>query len=1173
MQKRIRQLAEGKIKAKRGTLSFSKPEIVLEARSSGTVAGDFFVSRSDGRKVRGVVFSSDPRMECLTEGFEGEEPRIRFQFNSKGLSQGDTVEGHFSFVSDCGEGTLPFVVSVKGLSAETSIGMVSSLDDFVELYNEAPNEAFKLFYSSHFQEILKDVKHQLYYKGFASAPAGFTAIEEFLYAVGKKEKTDFNIFFPLKGEGFMDEEREETLTIEKNGKGLLNIELSSNHPAVMFQKTVIKGDDFIGSVADTKVRINPNKFTPGINKIEIKAKSLNEEKTVSFTLRNREISETHNMIMDIQKIKNILVKDYVSYRLKQMMTGEWASRTLRNLDSLIAFGGSAAWYNLMKAQVYIANRQKQEALMVLRDFKNERFDRDTCIWAYYLYLSTLVEKERTYVERLTSEIEGIFKHNPEDERLFWMLLFLRPDYQRDSGKKYNALRHWIENGHASPLLYVEAYYMIWQNPALLSGLDNFNLSLLQWANRHDALTKDLVIQLMNLVNLDRGFSRRAYSLLLEGYRKFPADAILNTLCSYVVKSGEKSKEYLPILREGIDEGLSITGIYEAYLSSMEAKDTTDIPRALTMYFGFDQNLSDELKELLYANVIINKNNEREIYEQYSHTMEIFALNAMLKGRINDNLAIIYNDLLDKNMISEDIAKHMSKILLAKRIAVSNPDVTLALIYSEPFVNPILAEVKDGGCYANLPTDKFVVVFQERNGYRYAERDPFVTDLFVVDDKFSKLSNLCPESVDYAVKRIETKTKSGGFTREDSVFFETLLFSRELTKEYIGKLHPIWLHYLADNLQDDELELQLRNNINLAKLSAEDRGFCIGLLIDYHMDDDAFNAIREFGDDYVPHSKLIILISYLIERQDMEFDEELYYFSRNLFESGCHNSIITEYLTLHFTGSTKDMINLYEVAKSYDIETFDLCEKILTFMLFSGEVMDNRMEFFEKYFMGHPTPELVEAFLTVECHNYIVKDIKPSERLLSYLLNFRDQKLNDACKIGVLKLLSEKEELTDIEKETAELYLSQQINLGRNFAFYKDLDFSLIQKFHLYDKTVAEYRGSMRRNVYIHYGENGQMVEEEMTEVYPGVYTKTFVLFFGEEKEYFVSVREDDGEINEPPVKLRCRDIIDRPSLNKYEKLNRIAMDMALDNIEKLSAEIKEYNEIENVTNNLFTLIG
>jgi len=1173
LQKKIRQLAEGRIRTKKGTLSFSEPEVVLEARSSGTATGEFFVSRTDGRKVRGVVFSSNPRMELLQEGFEGEEPRIRFQFNSKGLSQGDKIHGHFSIVSDCGESRLPFVVDVKGLSAETSVGVISDLDEFAALYEESPNEAFKLFYSSHFQDILRDVKHQLYYKGFASAPADFSVIDEFLYAVGKKDKPEFQIYFPLKGENIITEEIEDVLTLEKNGKGIISVSLSSNHPAISFSRNVVRDEDFIGSVADVKIHINPEGFTPGLNKIVISAKSKQQEKTVEFFARKSEVSEIHSMVVNNQMIRKTITKDYIEYRLKQMATGEWASRTLRNLDSLIAQGGAAAWYNLMKAQVYVANRQKQEALMILRDFKNERFDRDTCIWAYYLYLSTLVEKERVYVERLTSEIEGIFKHNPEDGRLFWMLLFLRQDYQRDSGKKYSAIRHWIENGHASPFLYVEAYYLIWQNPALLSNLEGFNLSILKWANRHDALTKDLVIQLTNLVNLDKGFSKGAYDLLLEGYRKYPSDEILSVLVSYVVRNGQQSEEYLPVLKEAIDAKLSITGIYEAYLGSIKNNTNFEIPRALTLYFAFDHNLSDELKELLYANVIINKKVEREIYEQYSHTIEVFALNSMLKGRINDNLAIIYNDLLDKNFISEDIAKHMSKILLAKRITTLNDDVSLAIIYSEPFNNPLLAEVKNGGCYVNLPSENFVVIFQEKNGYRYADKDPFCTNLFEFENSFYRLSNLCPESVDYSVKRVESKAKSGGFSREDSMFFETLLFSRELTKEYIARLHPLWLHYLADNLQDDELELQLRNNIDLSKLSAEDRGFCIGLLIDYHMDDEAFSAILDYGADYVPKAKLMLLISFMIEREDMEYDEELFFFARLLFSEKNHNTIITQYLVNHYIGSIEDMMELHTVAKTYSIETFELAERILTFMLFSETTLENRMEIFEEYFVGHPAPELVEAFLTVECHSYITKDIKPSDRLLSYLMNFRDQKLNDACRIGILKLLSCKENLSDIEKETAEKFLSTEINLGRNFAFYKDLDYSLIQKFHLYDKTVAEYRGEQKKSVFIHYEDGGKMVEEEMTECYPGVYTKAFVLFFGEEKEYFVSVNDEDGEINEPPCKLRCRDIVDRPSLNKYEKLNHLAMDLTLENVEKLNLEIKEFNEIENVANELFTLIG
>ena len=60
--------------------------------------------------MRGIIYSSNPRMECLTPQFEGEEVRIRYQFHSEGLIEGDIQKGEFFIVCNQGEYNLSFVV-------------------------------------------------------------------------------------------------------------------------------------------------------------------------------------------------------------------------------------------------------------------------------------------------------------------------------------------------------------------------------------------------------------------------------------------------------------------------------------------------------------------------------------------------------------------------------------------------------------------------------------------------------------------------------------------------------------------------------------------------------------------------------------------------------------------------------------------------------------------------------------------------------------------------------------------------------------------------------------------------------------------------------------------------------------------------------------------------------
>ena len=104
MRKRIQQLARGKFQYARPLLSFSADKVDIEVTEGRDYTGDFIITSTNHVPFRGVVYTSDSRMECLTPQFEGEEVRIRYQFHSNGLIEGDIVKGDFFLICNQGEG-------------------------------------------------------------------------------------------------------------------------------------------------------------------------------------------------------------------------------------------------------------------------------------------------------------------------------------------------------------------------------------------------------------------------------------------------------------------------------------------------------------------------------------------------------------------------------------------------------------------------------------------------------------------------------------------------------------------------------------------------------------------------------------------------------------------------------------------------------------------------------------------------------------------------------------------------------------------------------------------------------------------------------------------------------------------------------------------------------------
>ena len=132
-------------------------------------------------------------MECLNPHFEGEKVRIRYQFNSKGLTEGDACEGKFVIVCNQIEYSLSFCARITRLYAEASTGAVKSLDDFTRLAASNWDEAYHLFYNRNFLNTIPydNVYERLTYEGFACARPSGQNMEEFLIGVNKK-KTCFH---------------------------------------------------------------------------------------------------------------------------------------------------------------------------------------------------------------------------------------------------------------------------------------------------------------------------------------------------------------------------------------------------------------------------------------------------------------------------------------------------------------------------------------------------------------------------------------------------------------------------------------------------------------------------------------------------------------------------------------------------------------------------------------------------------------------------------------------------------------------------------------------------------------------------------------------------------------------------------------------------------------------
>lgn len=470
MRKRIQQLANGKFDNNGPKLSLSTEKIELEVLEGKDETGSFVITSTNQVKMRGIIYSSNPRMECLTPQFEGEEVRIRYQFHSEGLIEGDIQKGEFFIVCNQGEYNLSFVVSISRLYADSSFGKIKNLDDFCRLAKENYDEAYRLFYSSNFKNLIREDKDRILYEGLRMQPQAALIVETFLTASHHKKKVEVTFEETEKSFYGVQEQRKEQLEIQKPQWGAVRIHVSSDADFLIPGKQIITENDFIGSTCFYEYYIDADAMHAGKNfgRLCFELPDQSFLYTVTASSKEREEEREVSEHREAGQARTELMQLYIDYRLKRIVTGVWAKSSVELLDHLAILEPEEPMHRLMKAQALLINRQKQEASWILTDYKRECLDRTTPVWGYYLYLCTLMEREESYVDRLTEEIEQIFHHYPDNSMLFWILLFVKDEFYRNSSRRFKAIEQWIGRGCHSPYLYLEAYYLIWQDPYLLS---------------------------------------------------------------------------------------------------------------------------------------------------------------------------------------------------------------------------------------------------------------------------------------------------------------------------------------------------------------------------------------------------------------------------------------------------------------------------------------------------------------------------------------------------------------------------------------------------------------------------------------------------------------------------------------------------------------------------------
>ena len=364
-----------------------------------------------------------------------------------------------------------------------------------------------------------------------------------------------------------------------------------------------------------------------------------------------------------------------------------------------------------------------------------------------------------------------------------------------------------------------------------------------------------------------------------------------------------------------------------------------------------------------------------------------------------------------------------------------------------------------------------------------------------------------------------------------------------------------------------------NEADLKALSSEVIAAVLEVFVYRSKYDEAYYMLKNTNGTLLKNEVANKLCKYLINQAPDKSDDFLILMSANLVKAGVVNGDLVRYLLRYFVGPTDVMLEIYNNAFDRGEDVIEFAERILTQVLYRDFLCDGIMEVFDTYFGRRNNKMIVEAFLTFEAHHYLSVHEEIPQEIFSYIYN-RYQKglsVNESMRIALLKYLCLQKELDDEEMNMLDMLLADAILRNQYFGFFTSCNEKLRIKYHLYDKHFVEINADKRKAVSITYSINGDTpVEEDMIEMYDGLYVKQFILFYGDELRYEIYC----DEVSDEPLKKDTIVMSQEPDIKagRFALMNNISRYNMYGETGELAAALKSYQGLDTVTRDLFNIL-
>lgn len=1185
MRKVVDSINNGQINRKFGELTFSVNTVEISLQTGSVYEGSFSVFADSLNLAEGYCCSDDYRMEIIAECFSGAQDDIAYRFHAEALEPGTEVRGNFCILSNRGEYSIPFIVKIENDEIESSMGPVRNIFHFANLAKTNWEEAVDMFYDSRFTHLFTGADKELIsiYRCLSGVPGSAHNVDEFLVAIRKKTPVEYipsdksiEINDPVGMSRF-------SLHISRNGWGYTHFSIETEGDFLSVADSEVTSEHFLGNSYQAYYYVDADKLHAGKNlgAIIIRDNRFETRIPVQVTA-SYEGMRFKNMTMFRMKSMVKIMEYYQLYRLKKISARTWFSENTKIVEEMLANDAEDLLARLYQIHLMITQERNNEAVWNLQKVKSQAIsikEEQSYLWCYYLYLCSLLEENAVESRQLAEEVEYCYKLDPNDWRIAWLLSFMSDEYR-------SVTRRWVMYGEVfsrgcnSPVIYLEAARLVLDNPAIITQLDGFEMQVIRYICKKGMLNDELILCIRSLAEHRREYNPKLLELLEFCYRDNPHDELLMIICSQLINGDRKDAKAFKWYSYAVKQELKITRLYEYYMMSLDKSELCEIPRIVLMYFSFHSDLDYETNAFLYASVVSDRMKDPDMYSRYQMQIDDYVTDQLMAGHNNRYLAILYRNIInDQLLVNEDIAAKVADVIFMYEIDMSEyPDMTSIVLCYDHQEDAEIYPVKDGRVVLPIYSSDYSLAMEDALHNRImAEHKIQPVQLMPPGRLLLTLQIMLKNHPGIDIHcclehRMGTEVRS-----ENEFRFLNLLESGKLSNEFASSITMHLIRFYYEHDREEDLDRFLRN-ISPEYVSARDKAECIRFLVRRNMYDKAMYWIYKYGPEGIDRVILSdLMYGWLPTHREEEniYQAMIQQLLLMTLDSGRTTRVTMQYLLPKVKGNVQTLKMVWKKACELEVDTRELEENIIVQSLYTGAFVQEKESIIEKYAYQVPDGDILRAALASICYEYYVDEVIVSDRFFRVLTDAfeTELELDKVCILAYVKYWAENKDDIDervkpVLKAALHTLLAQEVVMSS----FRELADFMPSMSSYGDATIIEYKAEKHAQVQIHYiiEDKEEYVAENMNEIYGGVYSKMFNLFFGEKLMYYITEGDEDStdrllESNS----IMKSDTGDSGTQGRYSLVNDICIGRTLRDYESVDELLEEYFCKEYMSTKLF----